>query len=354
VKRTTRNRILATTAAGGLALAAAVPAMASIGGGSSFVNLAYSAWCQNSHLCSYASVGSGAGINGLINQTYDWGASDAPLSATDTHNLRNAMPGQGVKYFATLLGAVAVPTHISGVNKPINLTGSTLAQIFDGSITKWNNAAIRKTNPGVRFPASTIVECVRSDSSGTSYNFSNFLAKSNATFKKRAGVSKTPNWSGTISKGLKNPGVAGCVQSNNNSIGYVDLGDGINAGLRNFAHIAHYQGRVVKYVAPTLATIAAAGNSSNLSVANPAALQLALLGSKNKNAYPITITSFVLAYSNYKNSHLHSGAAKLAGVKRFLNYAYRPGSQNLLARYHFAKLPPKLLALEKKQITTLK
>lgn len=349
-----RNRLIATSAAGGLVLAAAVPAMASLGGGSSFVNLAYSAWCQNSHLCSYASVGSGAGINGFINQTYDWGASDAPLAATDLANLHSAQPGQGVKYFATLLGGIAVPTHVNGVNKPLNFTGSTLAGIFDGSITKWNNASIRKTNPGVKLPASTIIECVRSDSSGTSYNFSNFLGKSNATFKHKVGVSKTPNWSGTLSKGLKNPGVAGCVQTNSNSIGYVDLGDGINAGLKNFSRIAHYQGKKVKYVAPTTATIAAAANSSKLNVTNPAALQLALLGSSNQGAYPITITSFVLAYGNYKNSHLHSGAAKLAGVKAFLNYAYRPASQNLLGTFHFAKLPPKFLALEKKQLKTLK
>jgi phosphate transport system substrate-binding protein len=361
VKRTMRNRLIATTAVGGLALAAAVPAMASLGGGASFPNLAYSAWCANSHLCSYSSVGSGAGITGFQNGTYDWSASDAPLASSDIATLQSKQPGQGVKYQATLLGGIAVPTHINGVNKTLKLTGGTLAGIFDGSITKWNAKSIANTNPGVRLPNATIIECVRQDSSGTSYNFSNFLGKNSSTFLRSVGVSKTPNWSGTIQKGLKNPGVAACVQSNNNSIGYVDLGDGINAGLKNFSKVGHttkvkVHGKyktVVQFVAPGAASIQAAGNSSKLNVTNATALQLALLSSSNPNAYPITITTFVLAYAHYNNPGLSNGAGKLTATKQFLNYAYGPG-QNQLAQFHFVKLPAALLKLEKKQLAGLK
>jgi len=350
-----RNRLIATTAVGGLALAAAVPAMASLGGGATFPNLAYSAWCQNSHLCSYNSVGSGAGITGFINGTYDWSASDAPLAATDIANLNSKDPGQGVKYQATLLGGIAVPTHINGVNKTLNLTGGTLAGIFDGSITKWNSKSILASNPHVALPNATIIECVRSDSSGTSYNFTNFLSKNSSTFKRVVGITKTPSWSGTVQKGLKNPGVAQCVQSNNDSIGYVDLGDGINAGLTHFAKIGHTykvgKKTAIQYVAPGAASIQAAGNSSKLNVTNATALQLALLSSTNKNAYPITITTFVLAYSKYTVAPANS--AKLSAVKAFLNYAYSAGGQNQLAQFHFVKLPAALLKLEKKQLAGL-
>ena len=358
MKRTMRNRLIASGAAGGLVLVAAVPAFgAALGGGASFPNLAYSAWCQTSHVCSYSSVGSGAGITGFTNQTFTWAASDAPLNPAQQAAVGSAMPGQGIKYFSTLVGGISIPTNINGVRVALRFDGGTLAGIFDGTITKWNAVQITRLNPKVRLPNATIVECVRTDGSGTSYNFANYLGKSSAIFVKLVGKPSTlPAWRGAnIQHGLHNPGVAGCVKSNPNSIGYVDLGDAINAGLKNLSLIGHKtvinHKSTVQYVAPATASITNA-ISSKLNVSNPVALQFALLNSPNPGAYPITITTFVLAYSNYKNSHLNNGASKLASVKAFLNYAY--SHQSMLRQFHFVALPAPLLKLEKKQLAGLK
>ena len=218
MKKTLRNSLVATVA-GGAALA--LPALAfgaATGSGASFPATAYSKWCQDSGLCSYTSKGSTGGINDLINGVVDFAASDAPLTAQQTADLAAKRGGVTPLYFPTLIGTITVDTNIDGVSKGINFDGKTLADIFRGAISNWSDARIRKPNPGVTFPNAPITLCVRSDGSGTSFNFTSYLSKVNTSFRGAVGASQQPNWptSGiTVVKGARNPGVAACVKSNN-------------------------------------------------------------------------------------------------------------------------------------------
>lgn len=234
MNRTLRNS-LATAVIGGATLA--LPALAlgtATGSGASFPATAYTKWCQDSGLCSYTSKGSTGGINDLINGVVDFAASDAPLTAQQTSDLAAKRGGATPLYFPTLIGTITVVTNIDGVSKGVNFDGTTLADIFRGAITDWSDARIRKPNPGVRFPKAPITLCVRSDGSGTSFNFTSYLAKVNPSFRTSVGASQQPLWPTrgiTVVKGARNPGVAACVKANENSVGYVDISDGRDAGL---------------------------------------------------------------------------------------------------------------------------
>ena len=243
MNRTLRNA-LATTVVGGAAFA--LPALAlgaATGSGASFPATAYTKWCQESGLCSYTSKGSTGGINDLINGVVDFAASDAPLTPQQAADLASKRGGATPLYFPTLIGPITVVTHIDGVSKGINFDGKTLGDIFRGAITNWSDSRIRKPNPGVKFPNAPITLCVRSDGSGTSFNFTSYLSKVNPSFRASVGASQQPTWptSGVV-KGARNPGVAACVKANSNSVGYVDIADARDAGLDRRVR-AHRQDR---------------------------------------------------------------------------------------------------------------
>lgn len=307
-----------TTAATGEA-----PAGASVGSGATFPALAYTRWCQESKTCTYAGKGSGAGIKDLTVKTVDWAGSDAPLDADEQKAI-----GATVYYFPTLLGAITVPTNIEGVSKAINLTGPALAGIFDGDIKTWNDADITASNPGVTFPDKPITICVRADSSGTSYNFTAYLAKVSQGFADKFGPegSKTPNWGATVSASPGNPGVANCVKNNPNSIGYVDLADATQAGLADKAAAIGEEGA---FVAPTTASIEAAGAAAKITDN----LVVDVSNSTAKGAYPLVATTYVLAVQ---------GRSANAAVKKAFTYFLGSTAQGQLAGIGYAPLPPAL------------
>ena len=375
-----RNRALASVAIGGIALTAAASAFAYQAGGSSFDNNAFSKWCVAASIqCSYNSVGSTTGITHQADQLYDWSATDAPLTATQAATLQSKIPGEKPVYIAALLGGVTFPTHVQvsyhgqQVYKTLNLTAPMLALMFDGQVKYWNQLntkAFAAFNPGVVFPNSQINLCVRDSGSGTSYNASNYMARSSVVFGHLTGApSQYPAWGGNKILAHGGSGVAACIASNQNSIGYVDYPDALNANLQNISKLGHpirvsvaktihgkrYITYKIKYVfvAPSSAAFTLAGNSSNLNVNAPFPLEVGLLNSSNPKAYPATITSFVLAYSSYTNPQLSNGATKLAHIKNFLAYGLGAG-QNTLVADHYAPLPPKLLAKEKALAAHLK
>lgn len=330
-------RIAAVAAVAGCSLAGAASAFgASTGSGATFPQIAYQQWCGESTLCSYTGKGSGGGIKDLTNKTVDWAGSDAPLTGGEL-----AAIGGRITYFPTLLGAVTVPVNISGVvGNKVKLDGRTVADIFDGDITSWNDRRITKINKGVKFPAAPIVVCVRSDSSGTSFGFSRYLGKVSKGFSAKVGGggSKTPNWTApNIAKGPGNAGVAHCVSSTQNAIGYVDLGDAISSGLKkNIAAI----GKNGKYVLPSAKSITAAGNIKASQV--KADLTIDLSASPAKGAYPITITTWVLVVPGRATN----GSA-LNSVKYFLGNK----AQGQLTGLGFAPLSPVLRTLANKQLS---
>ncbi len=351
---TIRYTLVGAIASGAVLSMAGLAAGATTGSGASFPATAYSKWCQDSGLCSYTSKGSTGGINDLINGVVDWAATDAPLTGEQQAALASRRGGAKPVYFPTLIGAISVPTNISGVSKAINLDGGTLANIFRGAVRSWNDPSIRRANPGVRFPNAPITLCVRSDGSGTSFGFSGYLSKMSSAFRSQVGASQQPNWptSGvTVVKGARNPGVAQCIKSNQNSIGYVDISDARDAGLtRTLSKIGKSEvvkgKRVMRYIAPSAGASSKAANLTKFKKD----LTISLTGSPAKGAYPITITTWVVTYSNYRAA----GKGSLGDVRKVLNYFYSPKAQGQLRTLRFAPLPKPLIDVAKKQLATLR
>lgn len=364
---------LALTAAATLTLAGAATAVAEVrGSGATFPRIAYQVWCQDSGgACSYTPKGSTGGINDFINGTVDFGGTDAPLTTQQQGDLSSKRGGSGVLYFPTLLGAVTVPTNVQGQPGALQLRGKTLGQIFSGVITNWNDARIAADNAnnprlkGFKFPNQPIVTCVRQEGSGTSYNFSVYLWKASADFKAKVVIAQSPNWAApNIIKAQGNAGVAACVSQNSGAIGYVDLGDARAAGLGpKLAAVGKSEvitvPRIVKgkrkmvtirrlvYMPPSVPAIQRAGDIASI----PSNLVLDLTNSPAKAAYPIAITTYVLAYTDFNAA---GKGGSLAGVKGMLNYFYSTGEQSKLSGLGFAPLPPKLLAAAKAQMSKLR
>jgi phosphate transport system substrate-binding protein len=358
VNRTLRNALIGTVAGGAVIALPSIALGAATGSGASFPATAYSKWCQDSGLCSYTSKGSTGGINDLINGVVDFAASDAPLTPQQLSDLASKRGGATPLYFPTLIGAITVPTNIDGVSRGINIDGPTLAGIFQGTITSWSDSRIRKANPGVSFPSASITKCVRSDGSGTSFGFTSYLSKVSSSFRGAIGASQQPNWptSGVV-KGPRNPGVASCVKANSNSIGYVDISDARDAGLTaKFSKIGKSEivkkngkrRRTTVYILPSAGSASKAANLPRFK----SDLTLSLTASPVKGAYPITITTWILAYSSYGAAGKSSTSRD--GVKKVLNYAYSSAAQGELKDLRFAPLPSGLVTVAKAQITKIK
>jgi phosphate transport system substrate-binding protein len=345
VNRTLRIAAVAAVGAGSL-VGAASALGASTGSGATFPAIAYQTWCGESKVCSYTGKGSSGGIRDLTNKTVDWAGTDAVLTESQV-----AAIGGTVKYFPTLLGAISVPVNIPGVvGNKMKLDGKTLGDIWSATITTWNAPQIKKLNPKIKLPASPITLCVRSDGSGTSYGFSNYLSKVSPSYRSKIGFgSQTPAWQGTIVKGPGNPGVANCVKNTPNSVGYVDLADSIRAGLQsNVTAIGKSEivkkgkkvARVTVFVLPSPTSIAKAGD---LKTIKPD-LAVDLSNSAAPGAYPITITTWVIAVP---------GRPKNAEVKNVLGYFYGSKAQGQLVGLGFAPLPGKLKAAALKAAAAL-
>jgi phosphate transport system substrate-binding protein len=354
----TKRTVAATLVVGAVSAAFAASAVGSVtGSGATFPRVAYENWCRDSGLCSYTGKGSTGGITDLSNGVVDFAGSDALLTPAQIGAVTGK--GGGVYYFPTLLGAITVPTNVSGVAGRLKLDGKVVAGIFAGDIKSWNDPAIVKTNPGVSLPGASITVCVRADGSGTSFNFSRYLTKVSASFKAKVNFGQTPPWTAsTIIRQPGNSGVANCVKSNSNSIGYVDLADALNAGLSGkISAIGRQQVVKVKkklvrktvYLLPSAATVSAAGKIPASKI--KADLTNDFSASPIPNAYPITTTTWVLTYANYGQAG--KGGA-LGDVKRFLTYAYSAPAQSKLPSLGFAPLPAGVVTAAKAQLGKVK
>jgi len=361
-----RASLAAAVTAGGAMLLSAAPAFgAGTGSGATFPALVYRDWCQTVG-CSYTAKGSTGGINDFIAGTVDFAGSDAVMTDAQVASLAQRRGGVRPIYLPTLLGAISVPTNTPAGR--LRLDGKVLGEIFSGGITRWNDSRITRLNRGKRLPNAAITVCVRADGSGTSFGFSNYLAKVSPGYRSKVGgASQQPNWTAPVLvRQPGNPGVAQCIKDNANSIGYVDLGDAANAGLTgSVASIGKFERitvtvrrgnrRVTRvrtreaFTLPSPRTIALAGNVRRFDLANPFKLQFDLVNSSAPGAYPITITTFILAYSDYSQA---GKAGSLGDVRAFLNHAYGPG-QRTLGRFGFAPLPAPMLRAARAQAAAL-
>jgi phosphate transport system substrate-binding protein len=333
-----KGRAVAMTAAAALAIGTVGVALASgatlNGQGSTLAAPVYMQWGSNlkSKLTlNYGAVGSGAGVAALAAGTADFAATDPPLAPADIATLKKGTPLS----IPTVLGAITVSYNLKGVKSGLKLDGATIADIFLGKVKKWNDKEIAKLNPGTKLPNVSIAIVHRSDSSGTTKGFTQFLSAYSKQWKNKIGSDKTVNWPvGTGAKG--NSGVAGAVKQTAGSVGYVEQSYAL-ANKFTYASVKNAKGN---FEAPTLASTSAAAQG----IIVPPSLRFTAINSINKNAYPIVSQTFVVAYKDLCKGGLSSDQAKAFGT--FIAYGLNAG-QKVAQQLSYAPLPPGLLGKAK-------
>ncbi len=245
---------------------------------------------------NYQSIGSGGGILQLTNKTVDFGGSDAPLNADQSKKI-----GVPVLHIPMASGAVVIIYNIPGVNTALNLTGKDLADIYLGKITKWNSAEIAATNKGVNLPDLPIVVIHRSEGSGTSFIFTDFLTKVNPDWASKVGKASAVNWPAGLG-GKGSEGVSGLVKQTPGAIGYVEL---IYA-LQNKMVFGNIQNKSGKFITPSLETTTLASN-----VELPADAVVSLTNTDNPKGYPIASFTWALIYKDQKYADRSAARAKM-------------------------------------------
>jgi phosphate transport system substrate-binding protein len=311
------------------------------GAGSTFAAPIYEQWGSTLKgqglTVNYNAVGSGAGIAQLQAATVDFAGSDPAMKSSEVAQAKGP-----VAQFPIGFGAVTVSYNLSGVKSGIKLDGKTLADIFEGKITKWNDPAITALNPGMSLPSTAITVVHRSDSSGTTKAFTTFLSANSSAWTAAAGEpDKIVKWpTGTGAKG--NSGVAAAVKQTAGAIGYVEQAYALQNGF-TYAAIKNSSG---KYIQPTLAATSSAAGGITI----PADLTISTINSPNPAAYPIVSQTFVIVYKDMCKAGVSQGAA--SAVKKFLTYGLGAG-QAVLKQLYYAPLTPALLSKDKTQLGTL-
>jgi phosphate transport system substrate-binding protein len=307
------------------------------GAGSTFAAPVYEQWGSSigSLKVNYQAVGSGAGLTAIQNKVVDFGASDPPLKAEEEEAIaKNGSPAVQIPMF---LGAITVSYNLSGVKTGLKLDGPVLGGIFSGKIKTWDDAAIKALNPGVSLPSTNITVVHRSDSSGTTAGFTQFVSEVSPEFKSKVGEGKEVPWpTGTGAKG--NAGVAGAVKQTDGAVGYVEQAYALQNGF-TYASVKNKAG---KFVEPTLASTSAAG----LGVKVPANLGLKVINSPNADAYPITSQTFIVVNKDLCKAGTPGGEEAAKSVAKFIEYGLGAG-QSILAQADYAKLPAPILAKSK-------
>ena len=282
---------------------------------------------------NYQSIGSGGGITQLTSGTVDFGASDRPMTDEELGKLK-------ALHFPTVLGAVVATYNLSGNPADLKFTGETLAKIFMGSIKKWNDKEIAATNPGVKFPDEPITVVVRSDNSGTSFVFTDFLSKVSPEWKSQVGANSSPKWPAGL-RGKGNEGVSGLVKQTPNSIGYVEL----TYALQNKMTYGSIKNSSGKFVKANLASVTAAAASAAKSM--PDDFRVSITDAAGPAAYPISTFTYLLIPTTIKDP------AKKKAITDFLTWMLKDG-QAQAAPLGYAPLPKEVVAKEMKAIAEIK
>jgi phosphate transport system substrate-binding protein len=333
VKISLRSLILPAAIAAVLA-----PAQAQLlinGAGATFPYPIYAKWFDEYHKVdakaqiNYQSIGSGGGIRQLQAGTVDFGASDSPMTDEQI-----ASAGGKVLHFPTVLGAVVPTYNVAGAGRELNFTPEALAGIFLGTINRWNDAELSRANPGAKLPAAPIVVVHRSDGSGTTFVWTDYLSKANAAWKAKIGAGTAVKW--PVGLGAKgNEGVAGLVNQTPNSIGYVELVYAIQNKMA-FGKVKNVAGAFVK---AELKSVTAAAASAPM----PDDFRVSIVNSPGKDAYPIASFTWLLVPSKIKD------AQKRTVITAFLKWMLGPG-QALAEPLGYAPLPKAVRDRELKAI----
>jgi phosphate transport system substrate-binding protein len=307
------------------------------GAGATFPNPLYTRWFSDykSSVASgvevnYQSIGSGGGIKQITEKTVDFGASDAPMSDDEMSK------AAGVQHIPTTLGAVVITYNLDGVSAPLKLDGDTIAKIYLGKITKWNDPAIAGQNSGVTLPSSDITVVHRSDGSGTTFVFTDYLSHVSADWKDGPGTSKNPQWPVGLG-GQGNEGVSQQIKQNKNSIGYVEL----VYTQQNNLPAAQVKNKSGDYVTPSTDSTSLAASGVTI----PADYRTSIVDSPTKGAYPIASFTYILLYK------AQTDATKGKALVDLLWWAIHDG-QKTTTELGYAPLPKEVVAMVEKTLTT--
>ena len=317
-----------------LALGAGVAAQIQINGaGATFPNPIYSKWFSEYNKLkpevriNYQPIGSGGGIRQVTAQTVFFGATDGPM----TQEQILAAPSK-ILHLPTVLGADVPVYNLPGVSGELKFSGAVLADIFLGKVTKWNDPVLVKLNPAAKLPATDITVVHRSDGSGTTYIWVDFLAKVSPEWKKRVGVATSVNWpTGVGGKG--NEGVAGLVQQVPGSIGYVELIYALQNKIA-YGSVQNLAGEFMRASVQSV-TAAAAGAAAKM----PADFRVSITNAEGKGAYPISSFTWLLLYENPKDK------AQSKVMVEFMKWALTDG-QKYAAELGYAPLPQEVVKME--------
>jgi phosphate transport system substrate-binding protein len=284
------------------------------GAGATFPYPIYSKWFSDYNKLhpeveiNYQSIGSGGGIRQLTNQTVFFGATDGPM----TPEQQQSAPGS-ILHLPTVLGAVVPIYNIPGVDTQLKFTGQVLGDIILGTVNKWNDPAITALNPGVNLPATDITVAHRSDGSGTTYIFVDYLSKVSPTFKSKVGVATAVNWPVGVG-GKGNEGVAASVKQLSGSLGYVEYAYAKQAAMTT----VQLQNKDGAWVKPSLASFKAAADSADWKAALPS-MYIVLVDQAGKDTWPITGASFILIQKD------QAEAASAQAMLKYFDWCYRNG-----------------------------
>jgi phosphate transport system substrate-binding protein len=335
----------AMTAATLLAPAVAAAQLHLTGAGATFPSPMYTKWFDEYHKAhpdveiNYQPIGSGGGIRQVTEGTVDFGATDGPMTDAQLDDFRTKR-GTAVLHFPTVLGADVPIYNVPGVATGLKFTPDALAGIFLGTITRWNDPAIAKVNPGVKLPPTDIVVAHRSDGSGTTYVWTDYLSKVSPAWRQKVGKNTSVNWPVGLG-GSGNPGVAGLVKQTEGAIGYVEL---IFAVQQKIAY-GSVRNAAGQFVTADLASVsaAAAGAAANM----PDDFRVSITNAPGKASYPISSFTWLLVPARIQDP------AKRRVLVDFLRWAIGEG-QNMTEALAYAKLPKQVVAQEIKAIATVR
>ena len=330
---------LATVSCGGNATEEGRKAQELSGAGATFplpfYNVVFEEFAQvNGDAVAYGGIGSGGGVRNLRDKIVDFAGSDAFLSDKEMSDMN------AVIHVPTCMGAVVLAYNLDGVNE-LKLSGEVIADIFAGNIKMWNDERLAALNPGVELPAEAIIPVFRSDGSGTTFVFTDYLTKVSPMWKEKFGAGKSVNFpSGQAAKG--NPGVAGVVKQTKNSIGYVGSEYAFAQKIA-YAKILNQRGEIVE---PTAASISAAASGEI-----PADTRCSITNSDAAGAYPISTFTWMIIYKeqNYSDRSKEQAVATLD----LLKYILSDEAQKITSEVHYAPLPAKAKELSLKNLKTV-
>lgn len=314
--------------------------MALTGAGATFPNPIYTKWfadyaSKKGVRINYQSIGSGGGIRQFTEGTVDFGATDSPMADSAIAKVNG-----NVVHIPTVLGAVVVTYNLPGLSAPLRFDGATLADIFLGKVPRWNDRRIAALNPGVTLPAVELIVVHRSDGSGTSFIWTDYLSKASSEWKSRIGAATSVNWpTGLGGKG--NEGVTQQVKQVEGTIGYVELIYALSNGLP----VAQIRNAAGNFVEPNLESTSAAAAGLNLSADTD--FRVSITNSSAPNAYPAASFTWLLVKQE------NPDGAKARVIKDFLAWMVTDEAQAMARDLHYAPLPADIRDLVGRRIASL-